>query len=211
MSRYWLSMKSAEAWVVRHSSSEPGKLQATSPLPSQSNSGPTPSLSSAMNPSRETTAPMIVLPTVSSLPLRSATTIQRLRSRRGSIPCRLASAMDPANKVPLTVAPRRAAGPRPPRGPCRFSVDAAVSVPPAGRGFLLRGRRRSARTARCGWPVSWRTGRGFLPPDRHRRERECRPSEQRDGCARGGGVGDQGHGALLGVSDRRVRSVGTSL
>jgi hypothetical protein len=55
-SRYWLRMKSAEAWVVRHSSSVPGKLQVTSPLPYQSNSGPTPSWSSAMNPSRETTA-----------------------------------------------------------------------------------------------------------------------------------------------------------
>jgi hypothetical protein len=55
-------MKSADVWVVRDSPSEPGKLQATSPLPNQSNSGPTPSLSSAMNPSSETTAPMIVLP-----------------------------------------------------------------------------------------------------------------------------------------------------
>ena len=62
MSAYWLSMKSAEAWVVRASYSAPGKRQATSPLPSQSNSGPTPSLSSAMNPSRETIAPMMVLP-----------------------------------------------------------------------------------------------------------------------------------------------------
>src|SRR5919106_3842168 len=59
-------MKSAEAWVVRTSSSLPGKLQATSPLPYQSNSGPTSSLSSAMNPSRETTAPMITLPMISS-------------------------------------------------------------------------------------------------------------------------------------------------
>src|SRR5215208_2713437 len=59
-------MKSADACVVRNSSSEPGKLQVTSPLASQSNSGPTASLSSAMNPSRETTAPMTVLPIYSS-------------------------------------------------------------------------------------------------------------------------------------------------
>src|SRR2546423_8992965 len=58
-------MKSADARVLRASSSLPGKLQLTSPLPSQSNSGPTPSLSSAMYPSRETAAtPMIVLPIV---------------------------------------------------------------------------------------------------------------------------------------------------
>jgi hypothetical protein len=43
-------MKSAEARVLRASSSLPGKVQATSPLPSQSKSGPTSSLSSAMNP-----------------------------------------------------------------------------------------------------------------------------------------------------------------
>jgi hypothetical protein len=56
-------MKSAETWVLRASSSLPGKLQLTSPVPSQSNNGPTSSLSSAMNPSSETAAaPMIVLP-----------------------------------------------------------------------------------------------------------------------------------------------------
>src|SRR6266508_485756 len=55
-------MKSAEAWVLQDSPSLPGKLQVTSPFPYQSNSGPMSSLSSAMNPSRETTAPMIVLP-----------------------------------------------------------------------------------------------------------------------------------------------------
>ena len=65
MSPYRSSMKSAEARVLRTSSSLPGKLQVTSPLPNQSNIGPTPSLSSAMNPSRDTTAPMIVLPMMS--------------------------------------------------------------------------------------------------------------------------------------------------
>jgi hypothetical protein len=69
MSRYWLRMKSAEAWVLRDSPSEPGKLQVTSPLPYQSNSGPTRSLSSVMNPSRETAAPMIVLPMIPALRL----------------------------------------------------------------------------------------------------------------------------------------------
>jgi hypothetical protein len=60
-------MKSAEARLLRTSSSLPGKLQLTSPLPSQSKRGPTPSLSSAMNPSRETAAtPMIVLPMILS-------------------------------------------------------------------------------------------------------------------------------------------------
>src|SRR5215212_11374771 len=76
-SRYWLSTKSAEAWVVRHSPSAPGKDQVTSPLPYQSNSGPTPSSSSAMNPSRDTTAPMTVLAMISSFRLRS-----RVRRRR---------------------------------------------------------------------------------------------------------------------------------
>jgi hypothetical protein len=56
-------MKSAEARLLRASASLPGKLQPTSPLPSQSKSGPTSSLSSAMNPSKDTAAtPMIVLP-----------------------------------------------------------------------------------------------------------------------------------------------------
>src|SRR5919197_5431125 len=56
-------MKSAEARLLRASSSLPGKLQPTSPLPSQSKSGATSSLSSAMNPSKDTAAtPMIVLP-----------------------------------------------------------------------------------------------------------------------------------------------------
>jgi hypothetical protein len=67
MLRYWLRMKSAEARVLRDSPKEPGKLQVTSPLPYQSNSGPTSSFSSAMNPSRETAAPVIVLPMISSL------------------------------------------------------------------------------------------------------------------------------------------------
>jgi antitoxin YefM len=58
--------------VLLDSPSLPGKLQATSPLSYQSKSGPTSSLSSAMNPSRETTAPMIVLPIVSSFPQRSS-------------------------------------------------------------------------------------------------------------------------------------------
>src|SRR6266542_1788059 len=58
-------MNSAEAWVPRAARSLPGKVQLTSPVPSQSKSGPTPSLSSAMNPSRETAAtPMIVLPMI---------------------------------------------------------------------------------------------------------------------------------------------------
>jgi hypothetical protein len=61
-SLYWLRMKSAEAWVLRHSPSAPSKAQVTSPLSYQSNSGPTPSFSSAMNPSRETTAPMTACP-----------------------------------------------------------------------------------------------------------------------------------------------------
>src|ERR671936_2329501 len=56
-------MKSAEARLLLASAALPGKLQPASPLPSQSKSGPTSSLSSAMNPSRETAAtPMIVLP-----------------------------------------------------------------------------------------------------------------------------------------------------
>jgi hypothetical protein len=70
MLAYWLCMKSAEAWVLRDSPGLPGKLQVTSPLPYQSNSGPTSSLSSAMNPSRETTAPMIVLPMIYASSLR---------------------------------------------------------------------------------------------------------------------------------------------
>ena len=60
-------MKSAEARLLRASSLLPGKLQPTSPLPSQSKRGPTSSLSSAMNPSRDTAAtPMIVLPVILS-------------------------------------------------------------------------------------------------------------------------------------------------
>src|ERR671930_1476043 len=63
-------MKSAEAWLLRAARSLPGKLQLTSPL-SQSKSGPTSSLSSAMNPSSETAAaPMIVLPMIPSLRVR---------------------------------------------------------------------------------------------------------------------------------------------
>src|SRR5918996_1320824 len=58
-------MNSAEAWGLRTALSLPGKVQLTSPVPSQSKSGPTSSLSSAMNPSRETAAtPMIVLPMI---------------------------------------------------------------------------------------------------------------------------------------------------
>src|SRR5919112_2212647 len=60
-------MKSADACVVRNSSSELGKLQVTSPLASQSNSGPTSSRLSAIKPSRETTAPIIALPMCISL------------------------------------------------------------------------------------------------------------------------------------------------
>src|SRR6184192_1584995 len=60
-------MKSAEAWLLRAARSLPGKLQLASPPSSQSKSGPTSSLSSAMNPSRETAAtPMIVLPMIPS-------------------------------------------------------------------------------------------------------------------------------------------------
>ena len=60
-------MNSADAWLLRAPCSLPGKVQLASPLPSQSKSGPTSSLSSAMNPSRETAAtPMIVLPMIQS-------------------------------------------------------------------------------------------------------------------------------------------------
>src|SRR5919198_3782883 len=58
-------MNSAEARLLRASSSLPGKVQLTSPVPSQSKSGPTSSVSSAMYPSREIAAtPMIVLPMI---------------------------------------------------------------------------------------------------------------------------------------------------
>jgi hypothetical protein len=61
-------MKSAEARVPRAALSLRGRVQLTSPVASQSKSGPTSSLSSAMNPSREIAAtPMIVLPMISSL------------------------------------------------------------------------------------------------------------------------------------------------
>ena len=64
-------MKSAEAWLLRAARSLPGKLQLTSPL-SQSKSGPTSSLSSAMNPSSETAAaPMIVFPMIPSFRVRA--------------------------------------------------------------------------------------------------------------------------------------------
>src|SRR6266540_3008101 len=60
-------MNSAEARLLRAGSwSPPGNVHVASPRPSQSKSGPTSSLSSAMNPSRETAAtPMIVLPMIS--------------------------------------------------------------------------------------------------------------------------------------------------
>ena len=45
---YVARMKSADAWVVCDLVVLPSKDQLTSPLPNQSNSGPTPSLSSAM-------------------------------------------------------------------------------------------------------------------------------------------------------------------
>src|SRR5690349_1087440 len=60
----------------------PGMLQVTSPLPNQSNNGPMPSLSSAMNPSSDTAARfMIVLVMVSSFRLRAS------RSIHGLSPC----------------------------------------------------------------------------------------------------------------------------
>src|SRR5215208_4462409 len=74
-------MKSAEAWVLRASPSLPSKDQVTSPLPYQSNSGPTPSPSSAMNPSRETAAPMSVLPKSRPSRKRSAKVKPALKGR----------------------------------------------------------------------------------------------------------------------------------
>ncbi len=76
-------MKSAEARVLRASSGLPGKLQLTSPPPSQSNSGPTSSLSSAMNPSRETAAaPMIVVPISRPLVVEDSASLQMHRMPR---------------------------------------------------------------------------------------------------------------------------------
>jgi hypothetical protein len=59
--------------VTRKTRSGSAMVTATSPLPYQSNSGPTASLSSAMNPSTDTTAAMITLPmTLTSYVLCSA-------------------------------------------------------------------------------------------------------------------------------------------
>jgi hypothetical protein len=101
--------------------SAPSKALATSPLLYQSNSGPTPSLSPATDPPRETAAPVTVLPVISSFRSRSSITTASTAStypRHASRDPRSSARVQTRRRNPKRHAPRFACIGTVPRG-CR--------------------------------------------------------------------------------------------